>query len=88
MALVANLETLYGETRQLYVRINNVEASNHGQPAYILVRGFLSREAFEAGKHYVWEQQYEFQASVADPLWAQGYVHLKSLPEFAGAADA
>ena len=88
MALLANLETLYGETRQLYVRINNAEVSNHGQPAYILVRGFLSKEAFEAGKHYVWEQQCEFQATVADPLWTQGYAHLKALPEFNGAVDA
>lgn len=88
MALIANLETNYGETRELYVRINNIEASNHGMPAQALARGFLSREAFQDGKHFVWERQFEFAPDVSGSLWAQGYAALKADPDFANAVDA
>lgn len=88
MALIANLETNFGETRELYVRINNVEASNHGFPATGLARGFLNQEAFEAGKPFVWERQFEFGADVSLPMWEQAYAALKAEPEFADAIDA
>lgn len=88
MALIANLETNFGEPRDLYVRINNVEASNHGMPAQALARGFVSREAFQAGKRFVWERQFEFLPDVSLPMWEQAYVALKSEPEFAASVDA
>lgn len=88
MAVTANLETSYGETRALYVRVNNVEASNHGAPGYALCRGFFSQAAFEEGKPFVWEQTVEFTPDVSQPIWAQAYAALKALPEFADAVDA
>lgn len=87
MALKATLDTIYGETRELYVRINNVEASNHGVPAVALARGYLSQQAFDDGKGFVYETTVEFPADVSMPLWQQGYAALKALPEFAEAED-
>lgn len=88
MAIHATINTIYGENRPAYIRLNNVEASNHGTRAVALFRGFVSREAFEAGKGFVWEHQVEFTADVSQPIWAQGYAALRALPEMAGAKDA
>lgn len=77
MALQATLETSYGETRPLYVRINNVEASNHGVQAVALARGYLSKQAFDERKAYVWEQTIEFTPDVSLPLWEQAYAALR-----------
>lgn len=88
MALQATLETSYGETRPLYIRINNVEASNHGLPAVALARGYLDQAAFAAGRACVWERTIEFPADVSQPLWPQGYAALKAMPELEGATDA
>ena len=87
MALVANLETLFGETRNLYVRINNIEANNHGSAASALARGFISKNAFQSGKSYVWEKIFEFNVDVSLPIWEQAYRALKSDPEFFDAID-
>ena len=77
MAIQATVSTVYGEDKTLYIRLNNVEASNHGQPATAKFRGFLSKEAFEAGAHYLWEQDVWFVADVTQPLWEQAYSELK-----------
>ncbi len=76
MAITATVTTQYGEDRECYIRLNNMEVSNHGLPAQALFRGFLSREAFKAGAHYVWETSVEFDADVSQPLWAQAYHRL------------
>lgn len=88
MAVQVSIETSYGETRQAYIRLNNVEASNHGIPTCALFRGYVSKEAFEAGKAFVWERQVEFTSDVSRPLWEQAYAALKGQPEMAGATDA
>lgn len=80
MAIKATLETSHGEARELYIRLNNVEVSNHGVQASALFRGFLSKDAFDAGKGYVWELEIRFSATVDEPLWKQAYEALKSLP--------
>lgn len=77
MAIIAEVETKFGERRELYIRLNNVEASNHGVSSYALFRGFVSEEAFRAGAHYVWEQTVEFTPDVSQPLWGQAYDALK-----------
>lgn len=79
MAIKAKTETSYGETRELYIRLNNVEASNHGVKATALFRGFFSKKAFEDGKSFVWERQVEFDADVSQPLWSQAYAALQEL---------
>ena len=76
MAIKAVVTTPYGEQRELYIRRNNIEASNHGVASHALVRGFISQEAFEAGAHFVWEKEIEFQADVTQPLWQQAYAAL------------
>jgi hypothetical protein len=82
MAVKVTSETSFGETRELYVRLNNVETSNHGVKTFALFRGFLSKEAFENGKSYVWERSVEFDADVSKPLWKQAYDALAADPEF------
>lgn len=77
MAIKTIVKTQYGEDREMYIRLNNVESSNHGAVTYALFRGFLSRSAFEEGAHYMWEQSVEFVADVSQPLWEQGYAALK-----------
>ena len=76
MAISATIRTVYGEDRQCYIRLNNVEATNHGTPTLALFRGFLSKEAFEDGSHYVWEKSVEFTADVSQPIWPQAYAAL------------
>lgn len=78
MAIKANVQTKFGEERELYIRLNNVEASNHGVTTHALFRGFLSEEAFKSGAHYIWEQNIEFLADVSKPIWEQAYAALKA----------
>jgi hypothetical protein len=80
MAVIAEVETLFGDACACYVRLNHVVAGNHGTPAKALFRGFMSKQAFDAGKHYVFEREIEFVADVTRPLWEQAYEALRSLP--------
>lgn len=77
MAILTSLETNTGETKELYLRVNNAEVSNHGNKAIALVRGFISKQAFENGKHFAHEEVIEFDADVALPVWEQAYVAMK-----------
>lgn len=77
MAILANVETNTGEVKSLYLRVNNIEVSNHGVKASALIRGFISKEAFNSGKHFAHEEQIEFDANVSLPIWEQVYVVLK-----------
>lgn len=88
MAVKAKVMTTFGEERQVYIRLNSIEASNHGQPAHALFRGFLSKEAFETKAHYVWECEIAFKADVAAPLWQQAYAALKSRDDMGTMEDA
>lgn len=76
MAILATIETAYGDERECYVRLNNVEVSNHGVPGYALFRAFLSREAFEGGGRFVQEFHVNFEPDVTAPLWPQAYAAL------------
>ena len=78
MAIKAIVETVHGEERELYIRLNDIEASNHGVRSIAKFRGFISQEKFEAGANYLWEQDIEFVADVTQPLWGQAYQALKS----------
>ncbi|MGV7119544.1 hypothetical protein [Sphingopyxis sp. 550A] len=73
MAIIAEIMTDFGDTSECYIRLNNIDVSNHGLPARALFRGFLSKEAFEDGKHFVWEREIEFPADVSLPIWPQAY---------------
>ena len=78
MAIKAIVETVHGEERELYIRLNDIEASNHGVRSIAKFRGFISQEKFEAGANYLWERDIEFVADVTQPLWGQAYQALKS----------
>lgn len=78
MAIKATVETNFGEQREVYIRINNVETNNHNVPSVVLVRGFLSREAYLAKKQYVWEAVIECPLDVSTPLWPQIYAAVKA----------
>lgn len=88
MAVKAKVMTMFGEERDVYIRLNNIEANNHGQPAHALFRGFLSKEAFEAKAHYVWEREIAFKANVGLPLWEQAYAALKGLDDMGAMENA
>ena len=81
MAVFATVETAFGERRELYIRLNNIESSNHGQKTNALFRGFVSKDAFENCKHYIYEVSCEFDADIKEPLWPQAY---KALSEQEG----
>lgn len=76
MAIKATVTTQFGEDREVYIRLNSIEASNHGVLAQALFRGFLSKAAFESGAHYVWECGVEFAPDVSAPIWPQAYAAL------------
>ena len=82
MAITAKVRTMFGEEREVYIRLNSVESSNHGWPSHALFRGFLSKEAFQAGAHYVWEKEIEFTPDVSQPIWEQAYAALIEQSEF------
>lgn len=88
MAIKANAETMFGENRDLYIRLNNAEVCNHGVPSVALFRGFASEEAYRGGKPFMWERTVEFTADVNESVWSQAYSALKALPELEGAQDA
>lgn len=73
MAILQTVETMFGEEKELYIRVNSVEVSNHGVKASALLRGFASKEAFEDKKHYMYEETIEFDADVSGNLWEQAY---------------
>lgn len=77
MAVMVKVETDAGETRELYVRVNSVErVANHGAPCVALFRGYISREASDARKAFVWEKTIEFVPDITKPLWNQAYAAL------------
>lgn len=87
MAVTAVLKTVYGETREAYVRINSLSTNNHGVSSVVLFRGFISRDGFKSGASYFWEKELEMMLNISEPLWPQAYRELKKLPEFALAVD-
>ena len=86
MAILAKVKTNFGELRDLYIRLNNVEASNHGAESYAKFRGFISEQSFLDGSSYAWEHDIMFTPDVALPLWEQAYDVLKTDPVLLSAA--
>lgn len=85
MAIKATIPTQFGENRECYIRLNHIEASNHGVPANALFRSFLSKAAFDAGSNYVAEFTVDFLPDVSQPLWPQAYAALVAQEGFAPA---
>lgn len=81
MALIIRTQTLFGEERDLYVRINNFEQlTNHSEAGAdrVLFRGYISKEAFEQRRAFVWELALDAPVDVHAPVWSQAYEALKA----------
>lgn len=77
MAILTEIETNTGEVKELYLRVNNIDVSNHGVKALALIRGFISEDAFKGGKCYAHEEEIEVSVDVKTPVWDQVYAKLK-----------
>lgn len=85
MALLATVETTYGESRELYIRLNNFEQlANHGVPVVARFRGYADQEAYNDGKPYIYEQVVEFAADAPAAPWPLAYGMLAAQLEVAG----
>lgn len=66
MAIIAKVETDSGESRELYIALIGFEGlTKHGESSAVF-RGFLSKEAFDAGKSFVWEKLISFKTDMAE----------------------
>ena len=74
MAIKAVVKTIYGKDVELYLRINNIDVSNHGVESIALIRGYISKEAFDSGNHYAYQESINFDADVSSNLWEQAYI--------------
>lgn len=77
MAIIANVELNTGENKNLYLRVNSVQVSNHGVKSIALIRGFLSESAFLNGKAFMYESEIEIDLDVSLPMWEQIYEEMK-----------
>lgn len=77
MGIITKIETNTGEVKDLYLRVNNIDVNNHGADSLILIRGFISRDAFLAGKHFAHEESLEAKIDVEHLPWDQAYDVLK-----------
>lgn len=68
-------------TPLLYVKVENITGNKHNIKAFVSYTN-------ETTNDQVWQKRFEFVPDLnAGNFIAQAYVHLKTLPEFAGAMD-
>lgn len=77
MAITTTVTTEFGEEKELYLRINNAEISNHGVKSTALVRGYISKDAFLAGAKFMWEESVVCDIDIGELVWSQFYNALK-----------
>jgi len=87
MAITVNLEASFGEIRNLYVRLNNISASNHGVVSKALFRGYGSQQMFHDGAPVLWEKEIELMVNASGYVWKQAYQALKGMDGFSGYVD-
>lgn len=87
MAITVNLETNFGEVRNLYVRLNSISANNHGATSTALFRGYGSQQMFRDGAPVLWEREIELMVNASGYVWKQAYLALKGMPGFSGSVD-
>lgn len=91
MALMMNVTIADGNitVSNAYIRIDAMNGSKDN--IAISVNSYFSQQAFTDGNNYLKQQLISFVPSVDDGavnFIKQGYEHLKTLQEFAGATDA
>jgi hypothetical protein len=77
MGLLVKKELKNGMQGEFYLRVNNVEASNHNTKNFALVRYYASKEAFDSGKNFIEEDGIEFECACSDNLWEKAYLKLR-----------
>ncbi|MDW2160214.1 hypothetical protein [Vibrio sp. 1942] len=81
MGFIANVKTQSGREEPLYLRINHIIETNHGEPLQFVLRGFLSRDIYIQGGSYEYEKIYElpFESYDTDrPIREQCYEFSKN----------
>lgn len=73
MAIIATIDTNFGETRDLYVRINQAHVSNNGQASTADLLGYISEDAYRRGASPVYESTVRIIIDVTKPSWPQYY---------------
>lgn len=72
-----------------YARIDTINGSKN--ELTLSLNYYLNQQSFNDGKSYLVQEQYKFVPSIeddSDNYHKQGYVYLKTLPEFANVIDA
>jgi hypothetical protein len=94
MAILATVDTSFGESRELYIRLNSFDQLPNRQPdgtfsvpAVARFRGFVSQAAFQGGGGFMFEHLVEFTPPFAGDVRAEAYAALKAEPAFEDAAD-
>jgi hypothetical protein len=92
MSILATAETVFGDTREIYIklmRLNAVESPGQVAVAQALFLGYTSEAAMNAGKRHIWEREIEIEPDKDQPLWSQAYVALtQTLRDPGGAQGA
>ncbi|EOX3945031.1 hypothetical protein [Vibrio sp. Vb2424] len=80
MGFTAKVVLPSGREDTLYMRINHIVESNHGQSISYCVRGFLSRDDYKSGKRFEYELHNNLPFNLYNlnqPLREQCYNHEK-----------
>lgn len=77
MAIKKIVNDIVGRELDLYIRLNSVEASNHGVASSFLFRGFESRDHFVNGDGFLWEYEVTAVIDVSGNIWEQAYALIK-----------
>lgn len=85
MAILTKVLTEFGEEKELYLRINSAELSNHGVESTALVRGYLSEQAFKDDLRCMYEDIVTCNVDVSRNVWEQFYSELKN--KYSSAVD-
>lgn len=78
MALQAELLTNHGESRSVYIRLNNIDNMTKHTFWNALFRGYISKEAFEGNWGYCWELVVSFKGDENRPAREQAYEALRA----------
>ena len=83
MALQKNIDTIYGiAVNNAYCRVDNLTISEKTKMT-VLVKTYADKTAKEI---HIKTFEFEYNLAGENPI-KQAYEHLKTLPEFSGAAD-
>lgn len=79
MGITTKIWTEAGEERECYIRMNSIEANNHGVESTALFRAYISEDAYKKGGKFVgaWEVSFVLK-DVSGNIWEQSYEAFKA----------